>query len=138
MTTPGVDADAILVNRRRRVQNGTGVAAHCGVTSFYFSMYNVCLQTGRGCYRKSTEYVVQTVSRACELYQYVTPLQGTNEMIAPFKIHKKIHRRGGVWWRVHPWTTQSGGCSTFDPPTFDPLRREAHPDPNPNQKFVFY
>jgi len=24
------------------------------------------------------------------------------------------------------------GCTTFDPPTFDPLCREAHPDPNPN------
>ena len=34
------------------------------------------------------------------------------------------------------------GCTTFDPPTFDPQCKEAHPDPspnpNPNPKKIFY
>ena len=35
MLLSGVHVDAILVYRRRRVQNGTGVAARRGVTSFF-------------------------------------------------------------------------------------------------------
>ena len=38
LNLPGVHADAILVNRRRRVQSGTGVAARRGVTSFFFNV----------------------------------------------------------------------------------------------------
>ena len=76
-------ADAILVSRRRRVQNSTGVAVRLGVTSLYFSMYNVCLQTGQGFYSKSTVYVVYHGAECYELYQYVTQLQGTNVLIVP-------------------------------------------------------
>ena len=69
---PGVHADALLVNRRRRVQSGTGVAARRGVTSF-FSICNACLQTGRVVTANIRCMLYFTVPCACELYRYVTP-----------------------------------------------------------------
>ena len=75
-------ADAILADRRRRVQNGIGVAARRGVTSFFQCVMYVCKLVGAVTANKRCMLYI-TVSRACELHQYVTPLQGNKVMIGP-------------------------------------------------------
>ena len=58
------------------------VAARRGVTIFFQCIMYVCKLAGAVTANKwCMSYI--TMPRACELYQYVTPLQGTNVMIEP-------------------------------------------------------